>query len=258
VTDPGKAVFLGYASQDAGAAQQLCNALRAAGIEVWFDRSELRGGDAWDQKIRREIRECSLAYFFAGEGGPTATRDTELTEESFPPDLELALANSPPHQIRDDGIQPAALGYAGPLALSRRLHLAETPPVIVSNGRIGWRWLPRHRFHTKIARSDRRSQNTFSANEFWFPSDLFDSHRARHPALMCRATKTQEKKIKPHITSPKVATTVEPDQKRLVRPTEPALDFGSERRRVSATRIASSDVSMLPASRKSDPVAFHE
>jgi hypothetical protein len=63
VTDPGKAVFLSYASQDAEAAQQLCNALRAAGIEVWFDRSELRGGDAWDQKIRREIRDCAPFLF---------------------------------------------------------------------------------------------------------------------------------------------------------------------------------------------------
>ena len=39
MTDPGKAVFLSYASEDAEAAQQLCNALRAAGIEVWFDRA---------------------------------------------------------------------------------------------------------------------------------------------------------------------------------------------------------------------------
>jgi hypothetical protein len=45
MTDPGKAVFLSYASQDAEAAQRLCNALRAASIEVWFDQSELRGGD---------------------------------------------------------------------------------------------------------------------------------------------------------------------------------------------------------------------
>jgi TolB-like protein/cytochrome c-type biogenesis protein CcmH/NrfG len=60
VTDPGKAVFLSYASQDAEAAQKLCNALRAAGIEVWFDQSELRGGDAWDQMIRRQIKGCYL------------------------------------------------------------------------------------------------------------------------------------------------------------------------------------------------------
>jgi TolB-like protein/cytochrome c-type biogenesis protein CcmH/NrfG len=60
MTDPNKAVFLSYASQDANAAQQLCNALRAAGIEVWFDQSELRGGDAWDASIRRQIKTCAL------------------------------------------------------------------------------------------------------------------------------------------------------------------------------------------------------
>jgi hypothetical protein len=57
---PTGAVFLSYASQDAGAAQKICEALRAGGIEVWFDKSELRGGDAWDQMIRRQIRACRL------------------------------------------------------------------------------------------------------------------------------------------------------------------------------------------------------
>ena len=51
-----RAVFLSYASQDTEAARRICEALRAAGVEVWFDQSELRGGDAWDQKIRRQIR----------------------------------------------------------------------------------------------------------------------------------------------------------------------------------------------------------
>jgi TolB-like protein/Flp pilus assembly protein TadD len=58
-TPPG-AVFLSYASQDAGAAKRICDALRAAGIEVWFDQSELRGGDAWDQSIRKQIKTCAL------------------------------------------------------------------------------------------------------------------------------------------------------------------------------------------------------
>jgi TolB-like protein/Tfp pilus assembly protein PilF len=60
VTEPSHAVFLSYASQDAQAAQKICAALRAAGIEVFFDQSELRGGDAWDQKIRHEIHDCAL------------------------------------------------------------------------------------------------------------------------------------------------------------------------------------------------------
>jgi tetratricopeptide (TPR) repeat protein len=60
MTETSHAVFLSYASQDAEAARKICEALRAAGIEVFLDQSELRGGDAWDQKIRREIRDCAL------------------------------------------------------------------------------------------------------------------------------------------------------------------------------------------------------
>ena len=55
-----QAVFLSYASQDAEAATRLCEALRAVGVEVWFDQSELVGGDAWDQKIRGQIKACAL------------------------------------------------------------------------------------------------------------------------------------------------------------------------------------------------------
>jgi TolB-like protein/Tfp pilus assembly protein PilF len=54
------AVFLSYASQDAGAAKKVAEALRAGGIEVFLDQSELRGGDAWDKKIRHEIHDCVL------------------------------------------------------------------------------------------------------------------------------------------------------------------------------------------------------
>ena len=54
------AVFLSYASQDSEAAQRICEALRAAGVEVFLDQNGLRGGDAWDQKIRHEIHDCAL------------------------------------------------------------------------------------------------------------------------------------------------------------------------------------------------------
>jgi TolB-like protein/Tfp pilus assembly protein PilF len=60
LTEASHAVFLSYASQDADAAGRICDSLRAAGIKVWFDQSELRGGDVWDQKIRREIHDCEL------------------------------------------------------------------------------------------------------------------------------------------------------------------------------------------------------
>ena len=55
-----QAIFLSYASQDADVARRICDALRAAGLEVWFDQSELRGGDAWDASIRKQIKDCAL------------------------------------------------------------------------------------------------------------------------------------------------------------------------------------------------------
>ena len=51
---------MSYAREDTAAALRIAEALRSHGVEVWFDQNELRGGDAWDQKIRRQIAECAL------------------------------------------------------------------------------------------------------------------------------------------------------------------------------------------------------
>ncbi len=88
------AVFLSYASQDAEAAKKICEALRAAGIEVWFDQNELRGGDAWDQKIRRQIKECALFV-------PLITPNTNARLEGYFR-LEWKLAVDRSHLMADD------------------------------------------------------------------------------------------------------------------------------------------------------------
>ncbi len=54
------AVFLSYAREDSAAAQRIADALRASGVEVWFDQSTLRGGDSWDSTIRQRIKDCGL------------------------------------------------------------------------------------------------------------------------------------------------------------------------------------------------------
>jgi TolB-like protein/Tfp pilus assembly protein PilF len=73
---PAGAVFLSYASQDAAAAQRICAALRSAGFEVWFDQSELRGGDAWDRSIRKQIKTCALFI-------PIISRSTHDRDEGY-------------------------------------------------------------------------------------------------------------------------------------------------------------------------------
>ena len=69
-------MFLSYASQDAEAAQRICAALRGAGIEVWFDQSELRGGDAWDRQIREQIHACRLFV-------PVISANSERRDEGY-------------------------------------------------------------------------------------------------------------------------------------------------------------------------------
>jgi len=69
-------VFLSYASDDREAARSIGDALTSFGLDVWLDQSELGGGDAWDQKIRKQIRECD--YFM-----PIISTRTEARHEGY-------------------------------------------------------------------------------------------------------------------------------------------------------------------------------
>ena len=73
---PSGAVFLSYAREDGEAARHIAEALRAFGVEVWFDMSELRGGDVWDAKIKKQIRECTLFL-------PIISANTQAREEGY-------------------------------------------------------------------------------------------------------------------------------------------------------------------------------
>jgi TolB-like protein/Tfp pilus assembly protein PilF len=77
MSETSKAVFLSYASQDAEAAKRIADALRAAGVEVWFDaEGGLEHGDEWDAKIRRQIKECVLFI-------PIISENTQAREEGY-------------------------------------------------------------------------------------------------------------------------------------------------------------------------------
>jgi TolB-like protein/Tfp pilus assembly protein PilF len=76
MSDSSKAVFLSYAREDAEAAQRIADALRGFGLEVWFDQSELRGGDQWDEKIRGQIKACALFI-------PVISQTTQARDEAY-------------------------------------------------------------------------------------------------------------------------------------------------------------------------------
>ena len=69
-------IFLSYASEDRAPARSIGDTLSKLGLEVWLDESALGGGDAWDQKIRKQIRECD--YFM-----PIVSARTEARHEGY-------------------------------------------------------------------------------------------------------------------------------------------------------------------------------
>lgn len=73
MTEASRAVFVSYASEDAEAASRISDALRTGGVEVWLDKSELRGGEAWDRRIHQRIHDCRL--FIAVVSANTEARD---------------------------------------------------------------------------------------------------------------------------------------------------------------------------------------
>ncbi len=126
VTEPSHVIFLSYASQDAEAAQKICEALRSAGIEVFLDQSELRGGDVWDQKIRREIHDCAL--FIPVISAHTASRPEGYFR------LEWDLADQRTHMIARSRV------FVVPVCLDATTQVAADVPE--SFQRVQWTRLP--------------------------------------------------------------------------------------------------------------------
>jgi len=136
MTDPSRAVFLSYASEDTEAARRICDALRGIGVEVWFDQRELRGGDAWDQRIRREIHDCALFV-------PIMSANTQARLEGyFRREWKLAIART--HDMAEEKafLLPVVIDDTNPQHASvpepfravhwMRLPANEVPPAFVA------------------------------------------------------------------------------------------------------------------------------
>ena len=153
MTESKRAIFLSYASQDAEAARHIVESLRSAGIEVWFDQSELRGGEAWDRQISRQIRECALFIavisthtdaraegYFRREWRIAVDRTRDMADdEAFL--LPVVIDSTPdatarvPDKFREvqwtrlpGGVAPAAFGERVARLAAPHEHGAPTPP----------------------------------------------------------------------------------------------------------------------------------
>ena len=72
---PGS-IFLSYAREDLPAVVRICESLKEIGCDVWLDKSDLQGGEAWDREIQRRLRLCSLFL-------PVISENTQARDEGY-------------------------------------------------------------------------------------------------------------------------------------------------------------------------------
>lgn len=54
-----KTVFISYAQDDSKWAKAIAQKLREAGVRVWSDEKQLKGGDLWQDDLRKALDESS-------------------------------------------------------------------------------------------------------------------------------------------------------------------------------------------------------
>jgi hypothetical protein len=75
-SSPG-AIFISYSSDDVGAARRLFADLQDLGGDVaWFDKTDLKPGDDWNQRLRSAVQRCGLFL-------PLLSANTERRMEGY-------------------------------------------------------------------------------------------------------------------------------------------------------------------------------
>jgi hypothetical protein len=75
-SSPG-AIFISYSSDDVGAARRLFADLQDLGADVaWFDKTNLKPGDDWNQRLRSAVQRCGLFL-------PLLSASTERRKEGY-------------------------------------------------------------------------------------------------------------------------------------------------------------------------------
>ncbi len=157
-------IFISYASEQRTLAEEIALALRAEGHQVFFDRSQLTDGDAYNAPLREAIDGCDLLVFLVSpeavkEGRYTLT-ELGLAEDKWPSPTGHVLpvlaqptdaASIPPYlravvMLRPAGSTPAEVVAAVErlskprwLRLARRFALALGIVALVGGGFGAWR-----------------------------------------------------------------------------------------------------------------------
>lgn len=90
---PRYSAFLSYSRKDADLVAPLKDALEAANLTTWYDRSEISGGDVWEAVIRRGLTQSNCLVVFVSKHtlGSYAEKEIAIARDMRKPIIPLAM-----------------------------------------------------------------------------------------------------------------------------------------------------------------------
>jgi hypothetical protein len=79
--DESPSVFISYAREDVADARLLADLLQQAGISVWFDRTDLRSGEIWNDEIANAIHTSRVFIPLISRSSERATKERFVHRE---------------------------------------------------------------------------------------------------------------------------------------------------------------------------------
>ena len=184
-------VFISYASEQAATAEDIALALREEEHEVFFDRSQLPGGNAYNAAIREAIQRCDLVVFLlspesVAEGRYTRT-ELELAEEKWPspvghllpvvvrptdktaipPYLRAVVILAPQGNVAAEVVAAAErLSKPRWVQLMRRYAAVVAVPVVLAAGFVAWRTYEHRRVCGEASRSVQQAKLLHGAGDY--------------------------------------------------------------------------------------------
>ncbi len=78
---PKQAIFLSYAREDMEAVKRIKAGLEKAGLPVWFDMEQIKGGQDWERRIAENVKSCTLFMPVMSQHTAAQTRDAYFRVE---------------------------------------------------------------------------------------------------------------------------------------------------------------------------------
>jgi TIR domain len=112
-------VFVSHAATDSAWVSEFVDSLKAQGVTVWLDNTDLAPGEPWKDKLEEALREAPILAFIVGHGHPISPWGA----------FELGAAVSGNKTIIPIVTQNAAPASLPPLLRNRRLLQEPSPQV---------------------------------------------------------------------------------------------------------------------------------